>query len=166
MTVSQQLQHPGYLILSPAVEPGETPEQIVPGGIGGLTPPDPNNPAVSYARAYDTVVNADPGTAPAALEVSFVGPPPGFRWLVTRAAIGSTNGTWGECLVLVGDFDPENPFPHMVDSTHVPNTAIADESSPIYVPGGQALTFRFLSTGQEDGSDATANIQYIVESEK
>jgi hypothetical protein len=91
----------------------------------------------------------------------FSGPPPGFKWKVERASVGSQQGHFTTCEVHAGAINTQNKFLTLVDVTTVPNSAVADEASPIFVGPGQPLTFVF--NGGTVGDDATARIQYVEE---
>lgn len=155
MTLSRQLLSPGRLILSPAVEPGERPLS----GMPSYGPSTLSN-AGNRVQRSDVLTSVWDGSGPG-LDLSFDGPGPGFKWRVERASVGAVSAGWTNCEVHAGVINPDNPFETLVDNSFIPNTDIADESSPIFVGYGQRLTFRF--TGGAPGDDATARIQYTQE---
>ena len=86
-------------------------------------------------------VGAKQGTADGAgdLELVLGSPGLGFAWLVERISV--TGG--GACDFFVNDTQPQN----LVDYTAAATKDIADEFSPIYVPGGQAFIAVFSGAG-------------------
>lgn len=166
MSLSRDLLRHGGLNISPAVAPS-------PGAIsssdGMATTPSTtlapgNDEPVTDVRTdvYDGVT-VDPLTGNPMLDLVFDGPGPNQRWEITRASIGSVSGNWDTCQVHCGLITAKNPFLTLVEESAVPNADIADESSPIFVAGGQLVTFRFIGAAALQNDDATVRIQYEQE---
>lgn len=147
------LRKKGGLILSPAVRPSEAPIS----SSAGMA----DAPADLTGKVQRVDVNTVAADGSGEARVIFSGPGSGYKWTVERASIGSVNGSFTNCEVHAGDFKEAQPFDTLVDTSDVPASDVADESSPIYVGPEQTLLFRFL--GGAGGDDATARIQYTEE---
>ena len=79
-------------------------------------------------------------------------------WYVERITANNDGVLTPDVFVYVGSIAPAN----LKDFSDGLLTNIADEASPIYVPGGSVLVL--LWTGATVGSICTANIQYRPES--
>jgi len=165
MTLTRDTLRGGRLNISPAVLPDVTetsprssydPESAL---SNTLAPPSKiQTLAISRTDVQTGLYDGSSGL----LDLIFIGPAPGYTWKVQRASIGSVADEWDSCQVHAGTINDANPFETLVDNSDVPNTDIADEDSPIFVQGGQALTFRFIASGASAaGDDATARIQYV-----
>lgn len=71
--------------------------------------------------------------------IEFAGPTVGFAWLVERIAVQGA----GAAAVYVGAVDDAG----FVDFTPTATQDIADNNSPIYVPGGTPLIVQFTGAG-------------------
>ncbi|HUC37038.1 MAG TPA: hypothetical protein VMR97_07940 [Acidimicrobiales bacterium] len=136
--------------------------QIPATGVLSDRPSGPLAPRSSGAGGTAQGVTAPLSSAPAVAGVASVAlplPPNGQVFLVQRIAISTTSTQATTCAVYVGtpgDLSPAN----LIDYSYDGNADIADESSPILVPGGQTLTLVWSSMSA--GSVGSARVQYLV----
>lgn len=113
-------------------------------------------------RGATQAVTAPLSSAPAAGGLATVALPVcpnGKVYLVQRIGISTTSTQATTCSVYVGppnDLSPEN----LMDYSNNGNSDIADENSPILVPGGQTLTLQWSSMSA--GSIGSSRVQYLV----
>lgn len=84
--------------------------------------------------------------------------PASSMWLLQRYVVSVENDPGSQCSLYIGD--PVTP--NLEDGTLRGDLDVADGAPPIMVPGGEVLTFQWVSAGV--GNVATARIQYLLAS--
>jgi hypothetical protein len=120
---------------------------------------DPGNasapPGMQILDWRDLVATSAPAGADGLCTVTFLPVDPGNLWLVDHETVSCTSSTRTACFVYLGpDIRPQN----LRDFTGSGNLDIADNSSPLQIPGSRSLTYQWV--GASLGAIATAAIQY------
>ncbi|HZU18301.1 MAG TPA: hypothetical protein VFD01_17075 [Candidatus Dormibacteraeota bacterium] len=128
----------------------------VQGGAGNLARPGPaaliEVPIDFRTEPYESAPAAN-GVATIALPA----PAKGYAYRVERINVHTNSGGATTCAVMLGD--PSDPTSR-IDYTPDGNDDVADEFSPILVPG--SVTLSLVWSGMTNGALAYARIQYRV----
>jgi hypothetical protein len=121
-------------------------------------PDSPQTPGGYSVLDWTTQAQAStPAGADGLCTVTFGPAPAGELWLADRYTVECTSSSSSDCFVYVGlDIRPAN----LRDATGSGNLDIADNNSPLLVPGTLSLFFQWRSASL--GAIATASVQYRV----
>lgn len=103
---------------------------------------------------YDSVVGQSAPAAGGAMEAVFGPVPQGTAWLVERVLVITNSATPTTCFIFLGEARDQN----LIEGTNSGNLDVADEASPIMVPGNTELRVRW--GGASDGAIGTCRVQY------
>jgi hypothetical protein len=125
-----------YVNVLPVSDHGESPAIVQ-----GIAPRQTRADRGQGGGDYDRFRSQGVADATGLCSVSVDGPKQGFYWLMGRFTVDAPAGT---CEVYVGD---PNDVLNLADWTANAVKAVADNSTPIYVPSGTAVTFLFRGVG-------------------